>query len=137
MVTNLDDALQTSVIQSVAGRLNGFFYRCQNDSGYTMLFMTGGVEGLSGYPPSDFLNNSVRTFSSVISPEDIRVVNGAVNAGVEAKGKWDVDYRIIKRDGTALWTTKAAPVFLTTTGSCFSWRGCASTFRARRHKSIS
>ena len=99
----MDDALQTSVVQSVAGRLNGFFYRCQNDSGYTMLFMTGGVEGLSGYRASDFLNNNVRTFSSVISPEDIRLVNGAVSAGVETKGKWDVDYRIMRRDGTALW----------------------------------
>ena len=102
-MTDLDDALQTSVVQSVAGRLNGFFYRCQNDSDYTMLFMTGGVEGLSGYPASDFLNNNVRTFSSVISPEDIRLVNSAVSAGIEAKGKWDVDYRIVRRDGTALW----------------------------------
>jgi PAS domain S-box-containing protein len=100
---HMDDALQTSVVQSVAGRLNGFFYRCQNDANYTMLFMTAGIEGLSGYPASDFLNNDVRTFSSIISPEDIRLVTSAVSAAVEAKDKWDIDYRIVRRDGTALW----------------------------------
>ena len=102
-VTDLDDALQSSVLQSVAGRLNGFFYRCQNDAGYTMSFMTAGIEGMSGYPASDFLNNNVRTFSSVISPDDTRLVHDAVSAAVEAKSKWDIDYRIVRPDGTALW----------------------------------
>jgi hypothetical protein len=86
-VTDLDDALQSSVLRSVAGRLNGFFYRCQNDAGYTMSFMTAGIEGMSGHPASDFLNNNVRTFSSIISPEDIRLVHDAVTAAVETKGQ--------------------------------------------------
>lgn len=51
---------QISIIASVAGRLNGFFYRSRNDKNYTVLFMSDGVERMTGYPASDFLDNRVR-----------------------------------------------------------------------------
>ena len=71
----MSDSTHVNVMESVASRLNGFFYRCQNDAGYTMLVMTEGVEALTGYPPSDFLNNKVRTFTSIVCPEDAGAVD--------------------------------------------------------------
>ncbi|HJT11308.1 MAG TPA: methyl-accepting chemotaxis protein [Dongiaceae bacterium] len=97
------DSVQASVIESVASRLNGFFYRCQNDAGYTMLFMTEGIETLTGYPVSEFLNNRVRTFTSIVDPQDIPAVDAAVGAGVEKRASWEIDYRLVKRDGHPLW----------------------------------
>ena len=97
------DSVQANVIESVASRLNGFFYRCQNDAGYTMLFMTDGIETLTGYPVNDFLNNRVRTFTSIVDPQDGGAVDAAVGAGVEKRAKWEIDYRLIKRDGQPLW----------------------------------
>ncbi len=97
------DSVQGSVIESVASRLNGFFYRCQNDASYTMLFMTDGIMELTGYPTADFLNNRVRTFTSIVHPEDVPGVDAAVGAGVETKGKWEIDYRLLRRDGSPLW----------------------------------
>ena len=103
MVAGMYDSVQANVIESVASRLNGFFYRCQNDAGYTMLFMTEGIETLTGYPVSDFLNNRVRTFTSIVDPQDGGAVDAAVGAGVEKRAKWEIDYRLIKRDGHPLW----------------------------------
>ncbi len=97
------DSVQANVIESVTSRLNGFFYRCQNDAGYTMLFMTDGIEMLTGYPTAEFLNNRVRTFTSVVEPKDIRLVDAAVGRGVETKSKWEIDYRLVKRDGNPIW----------------------------------
>ena len=97
------DSVQANVIESVASRLNGFFYRCQNDAGYTMLFMTDGIETLTGYPVNDFLNNRVRTFTSIVDPKDVPTVDAAVGAGVEKRAKWEIDYRLVKRDGHPLW----------------------------------
>lgn len=97
------DSVQANVIESVASRLNGFFYRCQNDAGYTMLFLTEGIETLTGYPINDFLNNRVRTFTSIVDPQDAGAVDAAVGAGVEKRAKWEIDYRLIKRDGHPLW----------------------------------
>jgi PAS domain S-box-containing protein len=103
MVAGMYDSVQANVIESVASRLNGFFYRCQNDAGYTMLFMTEGIETLTGYPVNDFLNNRVRTFTSIVDPQDGGAVDAAVGAGVEKRAKWEIDYRLIKRDGHPLW----------------------------------
>jgi PAS domain S-box-containing protein len=103
MVARMYDSVQANVIESVASRLNGFFYRCQNDAGYTMLFMTEGIETLTGYPVNDFLNNRVRTFTSIVDPQDGGAVDAAVGAGVEKRAKWEIDYRLIKRDGHPLW----------------------------------
>ena len=96
-------AVAASVMESVASRLNGFFYRCQNDPGYTMLVMTDGIAALTGYPATDFLHNKVRTFTSIVSPEDTAVVDAAVGAAIESRGKWEIDYRLIKRDGGTMW----------------------------------
>ena len=100
---DMDHSVQTSVIESVATRLNGFFYRCQNDAGYTMLFMTQGIEDLTNYPASDFLNNRVRTFTSIVDPRDAAQIDAAVGDGIARKSKWEIDYRLVKRDGTSLW----------------------------------
>jgi PAS domain S-box-containing protein len=97
------DSVQESVIESIAGRLNGFFYRCQNDAGYTMLFMTHGIETMTGYPVSEFINNRVRTFTSVVEPKDVPKVDAAVGEGVAKRTKWEIDYRLVKRDGDPLW----------------------------------
>jgi len=97
------DSVQANVIESVASRLNGFFYRCQNDAGYTMLFMTDGIEVLTGYPTSEFVNNRVRTFTSIVEPKDVPSVDAAVGRGVETKSKWEIDYRLVKRDGNPIW----------------------------------
>ncbi len=99
----MSDSTQVNVMESVASRLNGFFYRCQNDSGYTMLVMTEGVEPLTGYPASDFLNNRIRTFTSIVCPEDTGAVDAAVGAAIETTGTWEIDYRLVKRDGSTLW----------------------------------
>ncbi len=98
-----DGAVAASVMESVASRLNGFFYRCQNDPGYTMLVMTEGIAALTGFPASDFLNNKVRTFTSIVSPDDTGAVDAAVGAAIESRGKWEIDYRLLKRDGGTLW----------------------------------
>jgi PAS domain S-box-containing protein len=103
MVAGMYDSVQATVIESVASRLNGFFYRCQNDAGYTMLFMTDGIATLTGYPASDFINNRARTFTSIVEPKDVPMVDAAVGAGVERQTKWEIDYRLVRRDGSPIW----------------------------------
>ncbi len=103
VVAGMYDSVQASVIESVASRLKGFFYRCQNDAGYTMLFMTDGVERMTGYPVSDFINNRVRTFTSIVAPDDTAHVDGSVADAVQNRCNWEIDYRLVKRDGNPLW----------------------------------
>ena len=131
---NMYDSVQTNVIESVATRLNGFFYRCQNDAGYTMLFMTQGIEDLTGYPVSDFLNNRVRTFTSIVDTRDAGDIDAAVGAGIAAKTKWEIDYRLVKRDGRPLWIHESGAGIFDDAGALLFLEGACIDISAQKQQ---
>jgi diguanylate cyclase (GGDEF)-like protein/PAS domain S-box-containing protein len=88
---------------SITGRMDGFLYRCRNDQSYTMLYISDGISTISGYPPGDFIHNSVRDYVSAIHPDDQDAVFAAVDTALAAKCNWNVDYRIVPKIGEPLW----------------------------------
>lgn len=88
---------------SIAGRMNGFLYRCRNDAAYTMLYMSEGVTTILGYPAGDFIDNRVRAFSSITHPDDLALVDAAVGKALERRENWHIDYRLMHRDGRPVW----------------------------------
>lgn len=88
---------------SITGRMDGYLYRCRNDASYTMLYISDGVLTVSGFPPTDFVHNAVRDYVSAIHPDDLAAVYAAVDAALEARCNWNVDYRIVPRVGEPLW----------------------------------
>ena len=88
---------------SITGRMDGYLYRCRNDQSYTMLYISDGIATISGYPPSDFIQNKVLEYVSVIHPDDLEGVYAAVNTALEAKRNRNVDYRIVPNFGRAVW----------------------------------
>ena len=79
--------------------LPGLAYRCLNDEVWTMLEVSPGIEMLTGYPASDFINNNVRNYSSLIHPDDQQMVWEDVQTGLDKEGAFDLEYRIIHADG--------------------------------------
>jgi PAS domain S-box-containing protein len=88
---------------SISARMSGCLYRCNNDNAYTMLFISDSVERMTGFPASDFLNNRVRSWVSICHPDDIPAVDAAVGEALEKHGQWDLDYRLVGRDGGEVW----------------------------------
>lgn len=88
---------------SITGRMDGYLYRCRNDQSFTMLYISDGISTISGYPPSDFIQNKTLEYVSVIHPDDLERVFAAVNTALEAKRNWNVDYRIVPIYGRAVW----------------------------------
>lgn len=89
--------------RSVAGNIKGFLYRCAADEAYTMLNMTSGFVTMTGFPLSDMLNNAVRTFASLIHPDDIAEVDAAVARAFDKREHWEVNYRLKCADGSWAW----------------------------------
>jgi PAS domain S-box-containing protein len=58
---------------------------------------------ISGYPAADFIENAVRTFASIIHPEDRGQVERSVMDGVEAHRPFTLEYRVVRRDGSVRW----------------------------------
>jgi PAS domain S-box-containing protein len=92
-----------AALLSITGRMDGFLYRCRNDPNYTMLYISEGIYTVSGYPPSDFIGNKVRGYSSVTHPDDIGAVDAAVGKALETQTNWNIDYRIMPRQGEPVW----------------------------------
>jgi PAS domain S-box-containing protein len=88
---------------SVLDKINGFLYRCKADEAYTMIGMTSGIERIFGYPVTDIIGNRVRTYASLIHPDDLKGVDEAVNQGLAEQTNYDIDYRMIAANGRDIW----------------------------------
>jgi PAS domain S-box-containing protein len=108
MVVKLQDAagnLRESEVKfrTMLSNIPGVCYRCANDAAYTMEFISPAIEQLAGYPAADFIGNKVRTYASLIHPEDVPSVDEAVTAGVTNRRIYIMEYRILHRDGSVRW----------------------------------
>ncbi len=105
-----EEALVQSEAQfkSLASNIPGVTYRCLNDEHWTMLYMSHEIDSLSGYPSSDFLHNAVRSYESVIYPEDAGRIHREIAEAIGKKSDWDIEYRIVARDGTLKWAQEKA-----------------------------
>ena len=100
-----EQALKASEAQfrSLVDNIPGVTYRCLYDDHWTMLYMSDKVDPLSGYPATDFIKNSVRSYDSVIHPDDKKRLEQAVAYAIETDQEWLLEYRILHHDGTIRW----------------------------------
>lgn len=89
--------------QSLVENIPGIVYRCLCDNDWTMLYISNTVDPLSGYPASDFIGNEVRSYASVFHPDDKEYVAKVINESVATGQAWDIEYRIIHKDGDIRW----------------------------------
>jgi PAS domain S-box-containing protein len=92
-----------ALLHSLVSNFPGAVYRCRCDEHWTMQWLSDDIEEISGYPASDFIDSRVRTFASVIHPEDREHVERAVMDGVEARRPYTLEYRIQRHDSTDRW----------------------------------
>lgn len=78
-------------------------YRCQPGVDGVMEFISRYILNISGYPDSDFIDNRVRSFDSIIFPADIPYIEAVVAEAISRQKPWTLDYRIIHRDGSVRW----------------------------------
>jgi PAS domain S-box-containing protein len=89
--------------QSLVDNIPGISYRCKCDEDCTMLFMSDEVGSVTGYPASDFIKNSARSYESVIHPEDTAFVTESIHAAVAEGQPWSIEYRIRHKAGDIRW----------------------------------
>ena len=106
--------LATSVqeYRSLVYNTPGIVYRCKLDKYWTMNFISDEVYNLTRYPASDFIGNRVRTFSSIIHPDDRQHVENVVGKAVSANKPFSIDYRIIDSSGKICWVYEKGQAIL-------------------------
>lgn len=58
-------------LRSLIGNIPGIAFRCTTAENQPMLFISDGVEAITGHPPADFLGDAPRlSITGLIAPED-------------------------------------------------------------------
>lgn len=96
-------ATQEQRYRSLVANIPGVVYRCDVDLERTMRFMSDYTFELTGYAATDFIESSVRSFSSIIHPEDRETVELAVMEGIKKSGSFFIEYRILHKSGKVRW----------------------------------
>jgi len=100
---SLTQVAEAPFLDSVLTRMNGFLYRCKADKEFTMLELTSGFERCFGVDASEVIGNRVRSFASLIHPDDSLAVDEAVVRGLELRQNWNINYRLQHAEGHYVW----------------------------------
>jgi|GEM_PF-5588165 PAS domain S-box-containing protein len=101
---------------SIAAALPCAIFRCAMDHAWTMSFVGGAIERITGYPPADFVNNAVRSYASLVHPEHTEMVKEAVHDAASRDDAWVIDYRLLHADGKERWVHEEGRATLTHDG---------------------
>ncbi len=102
-----DAALRASEqrFRTLTANIPGAVYRCRFDDAFSMVYLSGAIEDISGYPARTFLNGE-RTYAAIIHPDDRQDVRRAVSRALSREEPFAADYRIVHRDGSVRYVSE-------------------------------
>ena len=92
-----------ATLRTLVANVPGACYRCSCDADWTMQFISDAITEISGYPADGLLLNRDRTFASLIHPDDRTMVTRVVGNQLEGRRSFDLEYRLLHRDGSVRW----------------------------------
>ena len=84
----------------------GAVYRCSNDKNRTMHYISPNIHSICGYPADDFIANEKRSYTSIIHPDDRKMVEDKVSGGLSKREPYVIDYRLIHKDSNIRWVSE-------------------------------
>ncbi len=89
--------------RTLINNLPGFVYRCLNDENWTMEYISGGCEEITGYPPADFINNNKIAFNDIIGAEYQEEIWDTWQVKLKEKATIELEYPITTKSGQIRW----------------------------------
>jgi PAS domain S-box-containing protein len=123
-VADRAQALRVSETQfrTLVDNIPGIVYRCKIDQYRTVEFFSEAIE-LFGYGATDFIQNQVRSFASVIHPDDINAVHQEIAAALAQPRPYLVEYRFRNAVGDWRWVSDKGQGIFATDGSVLGLDG--------------
>src|SRR6516162_3509567 len=89
-------------LDSLLGLLPGSAYRALADEHWSALFVSKGIEDLTGYPPDEFTSRRL-SYNDIMLSEDRSATREAVLTALRERAMYNVEHRIRHRDGSVRW----------------------------------
>ena len=123
-VQNIDDLREAEqalrererLLDSLMGVLPGSAYRALADEHWNVLFVSKGIEEVTGYPPDEFTSRRLN-YNHLMLPEDRAATREAVFTALRERAMYDVEHRIRHKDGSVRWTWSRGHGVLPSDGS--------------------
>ena len=96
----------SEAVRSVVDDIPGVVYRRSCELNGTVEFVSDQIEDLVGYPASDFVADSVRSYDSIIHPEDLPYVTADLNDALERGSSYSLEYRVLHVSGDTRWVAE-------------------------------
>jgi PAS domain S-box-containing protein len=93
------EARYRTIVASVPGAV----YLCQTQHPWEGIFMSAGVEALTGYQLKEFIAPGKMSFNALTVAEDRENVKALVETAVETRTPFTIRYRIRHADGSLRW----------------------------------
>ncbi|MCL1092208.1 PAS domain S-box protein [Shewanella kaireitica] len=81
----------------------GAVYRTRIADIWVMEYVSDNIGDITGYPAADFIENSKRSFASLIIEEDLAIATHAIETALVEQKSFEVQYRIQHRDASIHW----------------------------------
>ena len=91
--------------RAMVSNLPGVVYRCRNDGRRRMSYLSDGIERLTGYPASDFVGDRVRSYASLIHPDDLPLAQQHAE-----QDTFEGVYRLLNAEGRTVYVREKARV---------------------------
>src|SRR5207237_4828668 len=89
-------------LDSLMGHLPGLAYRALADEHWTCLFVSKGIEDVTGYPPDDFISRRIN-YIDIMLPEDRRATRETILTALDERGTYEDEHRIRHKNGSIRW----------------------------------
>ena len=102
--------------RTLVANIPGAIYRCDVDKEWTMSYLSDTIESIVGYSASEFIANHVRSYASVIHPDDRRLVEEVTWASLQEHRPYVIEYRLVHANGTVRWVYEKGQGVFTSSG---------------------
>ncbi len=117
--------------QGLVDNLPGVVFQCSAD--WTITYMNDYIKKITGFSASDFIENKVRSYASIMNTDDVKNVVQALNEYIENKETYyAVEYRIEDKNGDEKWVHSFGNIFYKRNGEVDSFDGIVMDITERK-----
>jgi len=121
-------------LETLIKNLPGMVYRCRNDPGWPMEFVSGECAELTGYDAVELESGDVTYGEDVIHPDDQEEVLRNVQRAVDAGEPFELTYRIRTRESGLKWVWERGRAVRSDDGTLLALEGFISDVTPQRER---
>ena len=95
-------------METLVGNLPGIAYRCENDAGSTMSYVSDGCEAITGYGRDELQNHRGAAYFDLVHPDDREWLRIKRRSAFDARTPCQNEYRILDKHGVERWVSERA-----------------------------